>query len=205
MDCAAVQIAGTGTNTLTDYPNMYVGEMNIPGQINPGECRSTAGTALLYPNPGPADRVTQTTVQGIPFKAPTGGNCFAPGSKAPAPVVSAPVVSVPVVSVPTTMATVVVPPSSVAAPPTSVVAPPYSAVAPPSSVAPPPMATPTPAYTPPPASTPSYAAAPAPSSESESESYSHVHHHHHYTPSSTTSCEPTPSGNTYYARWNRRS
>lgn len=83
MNCAAVQITGSGTSTLDDYPNMYVGEMNIPGQIATGECRSTAGTALLYPNPGPADRVTVTPVAGIPFKAPTAGKCYAPGGKAP--------------------------------------------------------------------------------------------------------------------------
>lgn len=83
MNCAAVQITGAGTSTLEDYPNMYVGEMNIPGQISTGECRSTAGTAMLYPDPGPADRVTVSEVAGIPFKAPTKGNCFAPGGKAP--------------------------------------------------------------------------------------------------------------------------
>ncbi|RPB15494.1 hypothetical protein P167DRAFT_465855, partial [Morchella conica CCBAS932] len=52
MNCASVEITGSGTSTLEDYPAMYVGDMNIPGQIATGECRSTAGTALLYPNPG---------------------------------------------------------------------------------------------------------------------------------------------------------
>lgn len=97
MNCAAVEITGTGTSTLDDYPNMYVGEMNIPGQIASGECRSTAGTALLYPNPGPADRVTVTPVAGIPFKAPTGGNCFAPGGRAQQVSPSSAVVSTPAV------------------------------------------------------------------------------------------------------------
>ncbi|KAF8541445.1 hypothetical protein BDD12DRAFT_501966 [Trichophaea hybrida] len=78
MDCAAVNISGGGSNKLQSFPDMYLGEMQIPGHIAPGECASTQGFAVVYPNPGPAPVKTQ--VAGIDFKAPTTGNCFAPGS-----------------------------------------------------------------------------------------------------------------------------
>lgn len=68
-------IVGSGNSTLDDLPDMYVGEMNIPGHIGAGECRSVSRAALVYPNPGPA--VTVTEMPDIPFKEPTGGNCFA--------------------------------------------------------------------------------------------------------------------------------
>jgi len=78
MNCAAVNISNGGSNTLQSFPDMYLGEMQIPGHINSGQCASTQGFALLYPNPGPAPVKTQVT--GIDFKPPTPGNCFAPGS-----------------------------------------------------------------------------------------------------------------------------
>ena len=68
-------ITGKGDSTLDHLPDMYLGEMNIPGHIRAGECRSSEGSALVYPNPGPA--VTETGMPNIPFKKPTGGNCFA--------------------------------------------------------------------------------------------------------------------------------
>lgn len=78
MNCASVSITGKGTSTLDDYPDMFVGDMTLPGQIGPGECRSTAGSALLFPNPGPTSRITETRDPKIPFKKPTGGKCFPP-------------------------------------------------------------------------------------------------------------------------------
>lgn len=77
MNCAAMKITGNGDSTLDDFPDMYVGDMTLPGQIPDGACRSTAGTALQYPNPGTA--LTVTTVQGIPFKLPSDGQCFIKG------------------------------------------------------------------------------------------------------------------------------
>lgn len=80
MNCAAVSIAGRGTSTLDTYPDMFVGDMDLPGQIAAGECRSTAGTAVVFPNPGPGSRVTETRVANIAFKKPTPGRCVAPGT-----------------------------------------------------------------------------------------------------------------------------
>lgn len=78
MNCASVSITGRGTSTLDSYPDMFVGDMDLPGQIGTGECRSTAGSALLFPNPGPSSRITETKVSNIPFKKPTPGKCFSP-------------------------------------------------------------------------------------------------------------------------------
>lgn len=85
MNCASVSITGRGTSTLDTYPDMFVGDMNLPGQIATGECRSTAGTALLFPNPGPRSRITETKDPKIPFMKPTSGNCFAPGKPGAVP------------------------------------------------------------------------------------------------------------------------
>ncbi|PWW73521.1 hypothetical protein C7212DRAFT_217727, partial [Tuber magnatum] len=52
MNCAYVKITGSGTSTLDDYEDMWVGDMNIPGRIKTGECRSKAGLAIVYPHPG---------------------------------------------------------------------------------------------------------------------------------------------------------
>lgn len=185
MNCASVAITGSGTSTLDDFPNMYVGEMNIPGQIATGECRSTAGTAMLYPNPGPADRITVTEVAGIPFKLPTTGRCFAPGGSAQAPPPPPPAGSSTTTrAAPTTLATSTV-------------------------VTPTPRPTTTPIAPPPPPPT-TYVAptvAPPASSSYPPSSYTHPRHR----PSSTTSCttdvvEPTsyPVGNTYASWSNRR-
>jgi len=57
---------------------MFVGDMTLPGQIGLGECRSSAGFALEYPNPGAANTIV--AVQGIGFKKPTGGKCFTKAS-----------------------------------------------------------------------------------------------------------------------------
>ncbi|PUU75227.1 hypothetical protein B9Z19DRAFT_995570, partial [Tuber borchii] len=54
MNCAAVKITGSGTSKLEGNEDMFVGDMNLPGRIKTGECRSKAGLALVYPNPGPA-------------------------------------------------------------------------------------------------------------------------------------------------------
>lgn len=68
-------IVGSGNSTLDDRPDMYIGEMTIPGHIGPTECRSVSRAALVYPNPGPD--VTEIEMPQIPFKGPSGGNCFA--------------------------------------------------------------------------------------------------------------------------------
>jgi len=78
MNCATVEIEGSGTDRLQGLPDMYLGEMQIQGHIATGECASTPGTALEYPNPG--ENVTKDLVQGISLKRPTEGKCFAPGS-----------------------------------------------------------------------------------------------------------------------------
>ncbi|KAI5804540.1 extracellular protein, partial [Geopyxis carbonaria] len=57
MNCAAVEITGSGTSTLDELPDMWVGDQRIPGVIKEGECASTAGSALKYPNPG--EKVTK--------------------------------------------------------------------------------------------------------------------------------------------------
>ena len=81
MNCAPVAITGSGTSTLDSFPDMFLGEMQIAGGPGPGQCSSTAMTALEYPDPGSNNCVTKDEVPGIPFKSPTPGNCHAPGSK----------------------------------------------------------------------------------------------------------------------------
>lgn len=202
MNCASVEITGTGTSTLDDYPNMYVGEMNIPGQIATGECRSTAGTALLYPNPGPADRVTTSPVDGIPFKGPSGGNCFAPGGTAPqlpsAAPSSAPTTSRPAVAPTSTSRPAVAPTTTsrpAVVPTTSTRTPTYVAPTTPSTIQTPPAS--------------SYAAAP-PDTNTQ---YTPPYYSAPAQPGSSTPCPETdavPTGNTYYAAagshggWKRR-
>lgn len=200
MDCAAVEITGSGTSTLDDYPNMYVGEMNIPGQIATGECRSTAGTALVYPDPGPADRVTVSEVAGIPFKAPTKGNCFAPGGKAP---VSS-VVASGTAAVPSSSSSYAAPvqstPSSYVAPvpstPSSYVAPVLST---PSSYVAPTTTITTRTTT----TVPAYIASPsAPVADPNTEHTGYTHPHHRITTTTTCLSEdaaPTDTTDTYNA------
>ena len=73
LDCASVRIEGSGKSTLDDLPDMFVGDMTLPGRIGPGECRSTARYAMEYPDPGEA--LTITRVRNIGFKKPTRGKC----------------------------------------------------------------------------------------------------------------------------------
>lgn len=75
LDCAVVEITGSGTSTLNDLPDMFVGDMTLPGQIGAGQCRSYSGNAIEFPNPGTAKTIT--SMPSIGFKKPTGGNCFA--------------------------------------------------------------------------------------------------------------------------------
>ena len=74
MNYAAVKVTGSGASKLEGNEDMFVGNMNLPGRIKTGECRSKAGLALVYPNPGPA--ITITPVSGIPFGHPTSGACY---------------------------------------------------------------------------------------------------------------------------------
>jgi hypothetical protein len=83
MNCAKVNIEGSGSSTLNDLPDMFVGDLTKEGVVAENECRSTAGSALKYPNPGNA--VTVKEVAGIPFASPTEGTCALVGSGAPAP------------------------------------------------------------------------------------------------------------------------
>lgn len=78
LDCASVRIAGSGASKLDDLPDMFLGDMSIPGHIGAGECRSSGGYALEYPKPGAALTVTQ--VANVLFKKPTGGKCYAKAS-----------------------------------------------------------------------------------------------------------------------------
>ena len=78
LDCASVRIAGSGTSTLADLPDMFVGDMTIAGHIGSGECRSSAGYALEFLNPGNARTVSP--VASISFKKPTDGKCYAKAS-----------------------------------------------------------------------------------------------------------------------------
>lgn len=82
MNCCSVTIKGTGTSTLDDYPDMYLGEM-VTGDIKSTMCLSTATYNLLYPYPG--DSVTRGTDGN--FLGPHGPGpdgtfkvCKAPGS-----------------------------------------------------------------------------------------------------------------------------
>lgn len=79
QNCASIKIAGSGTSTLDHLPDVFVGDMSIPGHIGAGECRSTAGVALEYHNPGEA--VTVTKFDNIGFKKATGGKCYPKASK----------------------------------------------------------------------------------------------------------------------------
>jgi hypothetical protein len=78
-DCASVMIAGSGNDTLDHLPDMFVGDLTIAGHINQGECRTTLGYAVVFPDPGAA--LTITEVPGVIFKEPTPGKCYAKGSK----------------------------------------------------------------------------------------------------------------------------
>jgi hypothetical protein len=71
-----VRILGSGTSTLDDLPDMFVGDLSIAGHIGPGECRSTAGYSVQYPDPGPS----VTTSNRVPFKRATRGKCYAKAS-----------------------------------------------------------------------------------------------------------------------------
>jgi len=81
MNCASVTIEGTGTSTLDNLPNMYVGEL-LKGDIKDGMCLSTQEFDFLYPFPG--DSVTKSADGD--FKGPHGPGpdgtykvCKAPG------------------------------------------------------------------------------------------------------------------------------
>ncbi|CAF0832879.1 unnamed protein product [Adineta steineri] len=78
QNCAVVAIAGSGTSTLNHLPDMFVGDLTLPGQIGAGECRSSSGFAIEFPNPGEAKTITE--FDNIGFKKPTGGKCFAKAS-----------------------------------------------------------------------------------------------------------------------------
>ncbi|CAM4943883.1 unnamed protein product [Rotaria socialis] len=80
QNCASIRIDGSGTSTLDDFPDMFVGDMSLTGHIGPGECRSTAGFSLEYPNPGRT--LTSTKVDRISYKKPTNGKCYAKASRA---------------------------------------------------------------------------------------------------------------------------
>lgn len=82
MNCCSVYIKGTGTSTLDNYPDMYLGEL-VKGDIKPDMCLSTQEFNLLYPYPG--DFVTRG--DNGDFKGPHGPGpdgtfkvCKAPGS-----------------------------------------------------------------------------------------------------------------------------
>lgn len=72
-------ITGSGNSTLDDLPDMFVGDLTIPGHIGPDDCRTTLGFATVFPNPGAA--LTITEVEGVIFKDPTPGQCYSPASK----------------------------------------------------------------------------------------------------------------------------
>ncbi|KAI5853536.1 hypothetical protein BZA05DRAFT_320918, partial [Tricharina praecox] len=55
MNCAKVEIqggGGDGGDMLEESPDMFLGDMNVQGHIGQGQCKSTPGAALRYPNPG---------------------------------------------------------------------------------------------------------------------------------------------------------
>ncbi|KAF8418868.1 hypothetical protein EV426DRAFT_539279 [Tirmania nivea] len=85
MNCASVTIKGTGTSTLDNLPDMYVGDL-VTGDIKENMCISSQEFNLLYPFPG--DKVTKSTDGN--FKGPKGPGpdgtykvCKAPGSTGP--------------------------------------------------------------------------------------------------------------------------
>ena len=51
-------------NALDNLPDMFVGDMTVTGHIGAGECRSTAGYALEYPNPGEANTIVEMSSNG---------------------------------------------------------------------------------------------------------------------------------------------
>ena len=82
MNCCSVLIEGTGTSTLDQYPDMYLGEL-VKGDIKSDMCLSTQGYNLLYPDPGNC----VTRGDNGDFKEPHGPGpdgtfkvCKAPGS-----------------------------------------------------------------------------------------------------------------------------
>ncbi|RPB23905.1 hypothetical protein L211DRAFT_229428 [Terfezia boudieri ATCC MYA-4762] len=88
MNCASVKIQGSGTSTLDNLPDMFVGDL-IKGDIKDGMCTSTQEFYLSYPSPG--DNVIKTSEVGK-FKGPNGPGsdgtyniCKAPGGPSKAP------------------------------------------------------------------------------------------------------------------------
>lgn len=73
MNCAKVEVEGSGKSVLKDLPDMFVGDLSKTGVAADGECRSTAGSALQYPEAG--TEVTVEEVPGIGFAGPTEGVC----------------------------------------------------------------------------------------------------------------------------------
>ena len=72
-------ITGSGNSTLDHLADMFVGDLTIAGHIGLGECRTTLGYAVVFPDPGAA--LTITEVPGVIFKEPTAGKCYAKASK----------------------------------------------------------------------------------------------------------------------------
>jgi len=68
MNCAAVTIAGAGTSTLNDKPDMFVANVN-------NGCGTAEGTDVEFPNPG-TDVARDTAFNGAGTAPPT-GNCAA--------------------------------------------------------------------------------------------------------------------------------
>ena len=75
MNCAAITIAGSGTSTLNNLPDMFVANVN-------NGCTTKEGNDVEFPNPG-ADVERSPANNGAPTGAPV-GNCPA-GTGAPAP------------------------------------------------------------------------------------------------------------------------
>lgn len=85
MNCASVEIQGSGKSTLDNYPDMYVGDL-ATGDIGGKMCLSSGGTNLAYPFPG--EKVTRAgdgEFKGPKGPGPNGGFevCRAPGSTGP--------------------------------------------------------------------------------------------------------------------------
>ena len=74
MNCAAVTITGSGTSTLEDRPEIFTANIN-------NDCKTTEGTDVVFPNPGPDLQVLSDANLG----PPSGQGCEAPSSPAPAP------------------------------------------------------------------------------------------------------------------------
>jgi LysM repeat protein len=83
MNCAHITIAGSGTSTLNDFPDMFVANVG-------NGCATAAGNDVAFPNPGkdversPANNKAATA-------PPVGGTCGAPGPSAGGPPAQAPV------------------------------------------------------------------------------------------------------------------